>query len=99
MRFNSLTIESPKYGDHKDKIIATLEIQDPIGKMELVICDDAALKIMAACAEIVARAAADRAEDFRREFVKSLGLPNTSISRSPDLTQSTGQPPIVAGGP
>lgn len=80
MRFNSLTIESPRWGDDKDKIIATLEVQGQAGKMSLIMRREDALKILAACADIVASAAADRADEFRREFVASLGLPTPSIN-------------------
>lgn len=72
MEFKKLEIEKPWYGEHKGKIIATLEVEGKSSKMTVELSESASIEIMKQCAGIVASAAAEKAEEFRAEFLQAI---------------------------
>ena len=81
MKFNELRIQRMGYGDDKGKIIAKLEIEGRSGELKLIIPEPASLRILKACADVVADAGAEQAAEFRREFMQAV---NSSTPDNPE---------------
>jgi hypothetical protein len=96
MQFNELRIRRMTYGPHDGKILATLEIHGKAAKMELIIGEPASLRILQACAEVVADAGAEQAAEFRREFMDAVSH-NSRAVRTDGPPRDSGTHEAVVG--
>ena len=78
MQFNELRIQRMGYGEDKGKIVATLSIEGRAAHTKLIIPEPASLRILQACADVVAEAGAEQAAAFRREFMEAVS-PNNNL--------------------
>ena len=72
MKFNRLDIQRMTYGEYKDQIVAKLDIEGKDAQTVLTITEPDSIEIMKACASVVARAGADQAASFHKEFMEAI---------------------------
>lgn len=64
MKFKSLNIEAPQWGDHKGKLVAQLEIEGDKSKTTLVLPDEVGEKILILAKEAIIDGVEKAANDF-----------------------------------
>jgi len=72
MQFEELRIRRMGFGPHSGKIVAELSLEAEEATTTLIITEPDSLEILAAAAEVVARAGAKQASDFHARLLRAI---------------------------
>ena len=73
MKFVSLNVSTPCWGENRGQILAVLEVEGKESKMQIRLSPSAGEKLIAFCAEMLAESAREAAGTFAKELKDSIG--------------------------